>query len=46
MDFVNSELNLADHLTKPLNRKLVEQTLRGSGLLSTTEVKSDGSQTY
>ena len=46
MDFVNSELNLADPLTKPLNRKPVEQTLRGSGLLSTTEVKSDGSQTY
>ena len=29
MDFVRSELNLADPLTKPLNRKLVEQKLRG-----------------
>ena len=30
MDFVRSELNLSNPLTKPLNRKLVEQTLRGS----------------
>ena len=31
LDFVRSELNLVDSLTKPLNRKLVEQTSRGWG---------------
>ena len=31
LDFVRSELNLVDPLTKPLNRKLVEQTSRGWG---------------
>ena len=29
LDFVRSELTLVDPLTKPLNRKLVEQTSRG-----------------
>ena len=29
LDFVRSELNLADPFTKPLNRKPVEQTWRG-----------------
>ena len=41
LDFVRSELNLANHLTEPLNRKLVEQTSRGMGLLPITEVKDD-----
>ena len=36
LDFVRLELNLADPLTKPLNRKLVEQTLKGMGLLHRT----------
>ena len=29
MEFVRSELNLSDSLTKPVNRKIVEQTSRG-----------------
>ena len=31
LDFVRSRLNLVDPLTKPLNRKLMEQTSRGYG---------------
>ena len=31
LDFIRSSLNLVDPLTKPLNRKLVEQTSRGWG---------------
>ena len=46
LDFLRSELNLTDPLTKPLNRKLVEQTWRGMGLLPITEVKGDGNPTY
>ena len=34
LDFVRSETNLADPLTKPLNRRLVESTSRGMRLLS------------
>ena len=45
LDFVRSELNLTDPLTKPLNRKLVEQTWRGMGLFPITEVKGDGNPT-
>ena len=45
LDFVRSELNLANHLNEPLNRKLVEQTSRGMGLLPITEVKDDGNVT-
>ncbi|KAJ0018774.1 hypothetical protein Pint_09759 [Pistacia integerrima] len=33
LDFVKSELNLADPLTKPLSRRLVEYTLKGMGLM-------------
>lgn len=33
LDYVKSELNLADPLTKPLNRGQVETTSRGMGLL-------------
>lgn len=36
LDFVRLELNLADPLAKPLNRRLVEQTLKGMGLLHRT----------
>ena len=36
LDFVRSKLNLANPLTKPLNRKLVEQTSRGMWLLPIT----------
>ena len=32
LEFVRSELNLANPLTKPLNKKLVEETSRGWGL--------------
>ena len=46
LEFVRSELNLADHLTKPLNKKLVEETSRMMGLMSITEVKSGGNLTY
>ena len=34
LDFVRLELNLVDPLTKPLNRKLVEQTSRGMRLFA------------
>ena len=46
LEFVRSKLNLVDHLTKPLNRKLVEETSRVMRLLPITEVKSDGNLTY
>ena len=36
LDFLRSELNLIDPLTKPLNRKLVKQTSRGMGILPIT----------
>ena len=39
------ELNLADPLTKSLNRKLVEQTSRRMNLLPIIEVKGDGNLT-
>ncbi|RVW74179.1 Retrovirus-related Pol polyprotein from transposon TNT 1-94 [Vitis vinifera] len=39
------ELNLVDPLTKPLNKKLVEETSRGDGLMPITEVKS-GDRVY
>ena len=45
LDFFRLELNLADRLTKPLNRKLMEQTSRRMGLFSITEVKGDGNPT-
>lgn len=35
-DYVRSELNLADPLTKPLNRRLVVNTSRGIRLLPRT----------
>ena len=46
LEFVRLELNLADPLTKPLNKKLVEETSRGMGLMPITEVKSGGNLTY
>ena len=45
MDFLTLELNLADPLNKPLNRKLVEQTSRGMGILLITEIKGVGNLT-
>ena len=45
LDFVRLGLNLTDPLTKPLNRKLMEQTSRGVRLLPITEVKGDGNPT-
>ncbi|KAL6347190.1 hypothetical protein AAG906_012771 [Vitis piasezkii] len=39
LEFVRSELNLVDPLTKPLNKKLVEETSRWMGLMPITEVK-------
>ena len=46
IEFVRSELNLDDPLTKPLNKKLVEETSREMGLMLITEVKSGGNLTY
>ncbi|CAB4309403.1 unnamed protein product [Prunus armeniaca] len=45
LQFVRSELNLADPLTKSLCRKLVSNTLRGMGLISISTVNSDGNPT-
>ena len=41
LNFVRSKLNFADPLTKLLNRKLMEQTLRGMRLFPIIEVKGD-----
>ena len=46
LKFVRLELNLVDPLTKPLNKKLVEETLRRVGLMPITKVKSGGNTTY
>ena len=46
LEFVRSELNLVDPLTKPLNKKLVEETSNGMGLMPITKVKSGGNPTY
>ena len=46
IEFVRSWLNLVDPLTKPLNKKLVEETSRGMGFMPITEVKSGGNPTY
>ena len=46
LEFVRSKLNLADPLTKPLNKKIVEETSRGMRLMPITEVKSGGNPTY
>ncbi|RVX02315.1 putative mitochondrial protein [Vitis vinifera] len=45
LEFVRSELNLVYPLTKPLNKKLVEETLRGMGFMPIIEVKS-GDKAY
>ena len=46
LEFVRLELNLVDPLTKPLNKKLVEETSRGMGLMPITKVKNGGNLTY
>ena len=46
LEFVMSKLNLAHHLTKPLNRKLVQETSRRMRLVPIIEVKSDRNPTY
>ena len=45
LEFVKSELNLTDPLTKPLNKKLVEETSSGMRIMPITEVKSGGNLT-
>jgi hypothetical protein len=45
LTFVRSEMNLADPFTKPLNRKIVEITSRGMGLMPNTKIESDGNPT-
>jgi len=37
LDYVRSVLNISDPFTKPLGRKLVENTSRGIGLMSITK---------
>ena len=46
LEFVRSELNLTDPLTKPLHKKLVEETSRGIRLMPVIEFKSGGNPTY
>ena len=46
LNFVRSEVNLADPLTKPLGRKLVYETSRGMGLMPVTKINNDGNPTY
>ena len=45
LDFMRSELNSTDCLTKPLNRKLVEQTSSRIEIFPITEVKGDDNPT-
>lgn len=45
LEFVRSDLNLVNPLTKSLNRKLMKETLSGIGLMPNAEVKSDGHPT-
>lgn len=45
MEFVRSEKNLADPLTKRLTRQLVYDTLRGMGLKPTERITHDGNPT-
>ena len=46
LEFVRLELNLSNPLTKPINKKLVEETWREIRLMPITEVKSGGNPTY
>ena len=46
LEFVKSELNLVNPFTKPLNKKLVEETSREMGLMPIIEVKSGSNPTY
>ena len=46
LDYVRSEKNLADPLTKPLTRELVMETSRGMGLKPKLWVDSDDNLTY
>ena len=46
LEFERLELTLVDPLTKPLNKKLMEETSREMRLMLITEVKSGGNPTY
>ena len=46
IDYVKSEINLADPLTKPLGRKMISETSREMGLIPVWEIKNDGNPTY
>ena len=46
IDYVKSERNLADPLTKPLGRKQVLETSRGMGLKPIFEINNDGNPTF
>ena len=46
LEFVRSKLNLVNPLIKPPNKKLVEETSRGMGLMPVTKVKSGDNPTY
>ena len=44
IDYVRSEMNLADPLTKPLGRKIVDETSRGIGLQPIMKLTMMGTQ--
>ena len=45
LNYVRSEMNLVDPLTKPLSRKLVSDTSWGMGLMPNSGIESDGNLT-
>ena len=45
MNYVRSELNLVDPMTKPLGKKLVSDTSRGMGLMPNSRIESDDNPT-
>lgn len=46
LDFVRLWLNLVVPLTKPLNKKLIEETSRRMKLASNIKVKNEGNPDY
>ena len=45
IDYVKSEVNLADPLTKPLGRKLINETSRGMRLKPIWDISNDSNPT-
>lgn len=46
LNFMKSERNLVDPLTKPLDRKLVRETSKRIGLVAQSWVKCNANPTY